>query len=591
MGVGLGCMRLSTDDNRDEGRAIAVIHAALDAGAALLDAADAYCRDDRDTGHNERLVALALDRWTGDRTRITVATKGGLRRPKGQWVNDGRAKHLKEACDASRTALGVGCIDLYQLHAVDPKVDIETSVRALAALQQQGKIRDIGLCNVTVDQIERARSIASIATVQVSLSVFDDENFRNGVAEYCRDNGIRVIAYRPLGGDRVKRLAREATIGAIAAKHGATSPDVALAWLMDFGGVLPIPGATRVSTAQAMSRALAIRLDDDDRRVLDERFSGRLLRVPRGRRRPVGPADGEVVIVMGMPGAGKTTYARTLEARGYARLNRDAIGGSLADLIPRLDTALADGTSNAVLDNTYPTRASRNAVIETAWARGRAVRCLWLATTVGDAQVNAIHRMIDAHGSLPSPEQIRTRVGDDPRYLLPDAQFRYERMLEPPTLDEGFQAVERVDFLRDTHAEPSARAIIFDADDLLDVDTMDAERRHARLAALRDDGWLLFAHAWRPQVARSAMTPAAVDEEFSRLRLQLGDVDFAYCGHDAGPPVCWCRKPIPGSVVDFARRRGVSLRKSIVVGRPGADRTVAERVGARFEMSDTFFRA
>ena len=104
--IGLGCMRLSTAEHRDEERGVAVIHAALDAGATLLDTADAYCHNDRDVGHNERLIARALAAWAGDRTRITVATKGGMRRPKGVWVSDGRAKHLREACDASRRALG-----------------------------------------------------------------------------------------------------------------------------------------------------------------------------------------------------------------------------------------------------------------------------------------------------------------------------------------------------------------------------------------------------------------------------------------------------------------------------------------------------
>src|SRR6202011_1189448 len=159
------------------------------------------------------------------RSAITVATKGGIRRPDGAWVPDGRAKHLRDACDASHRALGGERIDLYQLHVVDPKTEIETSVRVLAALQKQGKIRDVGLCNVTVAQIEKARAIAEIASVQVSLSVFDDENLRNGVAEYCRDHGIRVIAHRPLGGDRVKLLARDPVLSAIAAKYAATPPE------------------------------------------------------------------------------------------------------------------------------------------------------------------------------------------------------------------------------------------------------------------------------------------------------------------------------------------------------------------------------
>src|SRR5256885_13666879 len=112
--IGLGCMRLSTAPHRDEPLAIAVIHAALDAGATLLDTADAYCHDERDLGHNERLIARAVASWSGDRVRITIGTKGGMRRPDGAWVSEGRAKHLRDACQASRVALGVDALDLYQ---------------------------------------------------------------------------------------------------------------------------------------------------------------------------------------------------------------------------------------------------------------------------------------------------------------------------------------------------------------------------------------------------------------------------------------------------------------------------------------------
>ena len=105
--IGLGCMRLSTLPERDDDAAIATLHAALDAGVALLDTANVYCLDDGDIGHNERLVATALARWGGDRTAITIATKGGLTRPGGAWVPDGRAKALRAACEASCSALGV----------------------------------------------------------------------------------------------------------------------------------------------------------------------------------------------------------------------------------------------------------------------------------------------------------------------------------------------------------------------------------------------------------------------------------------------------------------------------------------------------
>src|SRR5262245_42876059 len=131
-------MRLSTLPDRDDERGIAVLHAALDAGATFLDTADAYGFDESDIGHNERLRARALETWSGDRSQITVATKGGLTRPGGQWVPDGRAMHLSAACEASRRALGVERIALYQLHAPDPRTPLATSVRALAGLQQAG---------------------------------------------------------------------------------------------------------------------------------------------------------------------------------------------------------------------------------------------------------------------------------------------------------------------------------------------------------------------------------------------------------------------------------------------------------------------
>ncbi len=385
-------MRLSTSRDRDgqvrdDERAVAVIRAALDAGITLLDTANSYCHDDSDRGHNERLIARALAEWDGDRTTVTVATKGGMRRPNGEWVPDGRAKQLRESCDASCQALGRDTIDLYQLHVVDPKTPLATSARALAKLQQDGWIRDVGLCNVTVSQIREARAIVPISSVQVSLGPLDDENLRNGVAEYCRDHGIRLIAHRPLGGDRRKSLARDVVLRAIADRHSATPEEVSLAWLLKFGDqVVPLPGATKVETVASIARASGIRLTEEDREALDGKFSGTLLRVPRATRRP-SAATGDVAVVMGMPGAGKSTLARELEANGYERINRDELGGSLTSLIPHLEKAVGDGKRQVVLDNTYPTRASRNEVIETAWRLGAQVRCIWLQTSIGGAQM------------------------------------------------------------------------------------------------------------------------------------------------------------------------------------------------------------
>jgi aryl-alcohol dehydrogenase-like predicted oxidoreductase len=570
--------------DRDDVRSIAVIQAALDAGATLLDTADSYCWNDSETGHNERLIAEALRTWPGDRSTIEVATKGGLRRPGGQWVADGKAKSLRSACDASCRALDVDAIDLYQLHVVDPRTSLETSVRALAALQGEGKVRRVGLCNVTVGQIEAARNIVEIASVQVSISPLDDENLRNGVAEYCRDQGIRLIAYRPLAGERVSRLARDPALAEVAARHDVTPAEIALAWLADLSPVVtPIPGATRGETARSIGRALRVRLPDDDRKLLDDRFSGRLLRVPRAARRPPDVSDGEVVLVMGMPGAGKSTVALELEAAGYERLNRDARGGSLTDLVAALEGGLGEGRKRWVLDNTYPSRKSRNEVIETAWRHRVPARCVWVATTVADAQINAIARLIEIHGSLPMPEELRERGKDDPRYFGPDAQFRYERTAEPPVADEGFTVVEERLFVRRSMPNANAKGIVLDYDDLLE-DRGDILRRY------RTEGWLVFAHAWRPDVARGKLALDVVQAEVARAREHLGiEIDIACCPHDAGPPICWCRKPLPGLVLEFAMRRGVALDQSVVVGSSAADRTMAQRLGMSFREVSEFF--
>jgi aryl-alcohol dehydrogenase-like predicted oxidoreductase len=584
-------MRLSTAKDRDNARSIAVIHTTLDAGVRLLDTSDAYCWDDSEIGHNERLIARALNSWSGDRSAIEVATKGGIKRPKGAWVNDAKAKSLRSACEASRRALGVDAIDTYQLHAVDPKTPFETSVRALAALQTEGKVKRIGLCNVTVEQIKAARDIADIASVQVSLSAFDDDNLRNGVAEYCRDHGIRLIAYRPLGGvDKVGRLERDPVLREVTARHSASAQEIVLAWLADLGTV-PVPGPTQVQHATSVARALDVRLSDGDRRQLDDAFSGRLLRVPRSQRRPTGRTDSDVILVMGMPGAGKSGVAREFIAQGYERLNRDERGGSLSDLVAALDAALAAGGKRFVLDNTYAARKSRNEVIECAWKHGSTVRCIHLTTTIADAQVNAITRLLEINSRLPMPEELRTRGKDDPRFFGPDAQFRYERSVELPDEDEGFESVEVREFSRWSSSGTEARAMIMEFDDVLvrnakaegpalladDVKLADGARES--LQRLHADGWLLFAHAWRPHVSRGEVARSSVDAVFARTQELLGvPVTFACCTHDAGPPICWCRKPLPGLILEFALPRHVALERSLLVGRSAADNTLAQRL-------------
>jgi aryl-alcohol dehydrogenase-like predicted oxidoreductase len=247
--IGLGCMYLSIRGRPSQADAIRTVHAALDAGVTLLDTADVYCLDDADLGHNERLLAQAL---AGRGERVVVATKGGLRRPGGDWTQDARPERLREACEASLRALGRDVIDLYQLHAPDRRVPLADSVGALASLREQGKVRHVGLSNVSVTEIEQARRIVSIVSVQNRWNPGDRGPERDGVLAHCAEHGIAFLPYSPFGGARGARtLGNVAPLAAEAKRLGCSVHRLVLAWMLSKSEVvIPIPGARRVESVR-----------------------------------------------------------------------------------------------------------------------------------------------------------------------------------------------------------------------------------------------------------------------------------------------------------------------------------------------------
>ena len=259
----------------DEQLALDTILAATSAGITVFDTAHAYGADRAGLGHNERLLARALRSAAWERS-ARIVTKGGMTRPRGAWLPDGRAKAIAADCEASIAALDGLPIDLFLIHAPDPRTPWRTSVRALARLVEQGLVQRVGLANVTRTQLDEALELAPIAAVQVALSPLEDRALRGGVVARCTELGLALIAHSPLGGPRrASTLDRRHELTQIAARHNATSAEAALAWLLGLSpAVVAIPGARRPETARSAARAAALELGTDDQATLAVAFGG-----------------------------------------------------------------------------------------------------------------------------------------------------------------------------------------------------------------------------------------------------------------------------------------------------------------------------
>jgi aryl-alcohol dehydrogenase-like predicted oxidoreductase len=551
-------MRLSTEPTRDEPLAIETVEAALAAGVRVFDTARAYALGEADLGHNERLLGRALARRPELAPR--VITKCGMRRDGGAWVPDGRARALRDDAHASVEALGGVPIDLLLLHAPDPRVSLATSARALARIQEAGLARSVGVSNVSRKQLEVAAGEAPIAAVQVALGAYDDLPIRNGVLGFCVERGIEVLAHAPLGGpERASKLARDPELLRIAASLNAAPIEVFLAYLTAaLPGVVPIVGARRVETARSLARAATLALDAQQLAALDGRFAslGRA-RTPAALATRV---ETDVVLLMGVPGSGKSRAAEAYAARGYERLNRDQQGGTLKKLARMLEQRLAAGATRVVLDNTYVTRAARYDVLRAAATHAAKVRCVHLETSLADAQINVIVRMIERFGRVLEPEEIDKQARNDPAALAPHALFRTQRELEPPAEDEGFASIERVPFVR--APRPGGVAGTFVA--------------LAAVGSQLPEGSPVLVYAWQP---------GAAAESLSALRASLeakGRVELAVCTHPGGRPICWCRPPLPALLLTFAQRYGIDLRASTLYGVSATDAAMARALGMRF---------
>ncbi|HXQ58798.1 MAG TPA: aldo/keto reductase [Acidimicrobiales bacterium] len=250
--LGFGAMRITGSgiwgDPPDRDEAKAVLRRAVELDVNFIDTADAYGPD-----VSETLIYEALHPYPDD---LVIATKGGLVRPgPNQWTTDGRPKHLREALEGSLTRLKIEQIPLYQFHRPDPEVPLEESIGALLSMKDEGKIRHLGICNVTETELHRAQRLTPIVSVQNRYNVADRTS--ESMVDLCEQERIVFLPWAP-----ILDIEGNGTAAEIAKKHKATPRQVVLAWLLArSGSILPIPGTGTVRHLEENVAAAAITLD------------------------------------------------------------------------------------------------------------------------------------------------------------------------------------------------------------------------------------------------------------------------------------------------------------------------------------------
>lgn len=263
--IGLGAMPLSLQGRPDEALSIKIIESFIEDGGNFIDTANVYCIDDTEVGHNERLIHKAISNFE-EQYDIIIATKGGLKRPKGRWDVDASPEWLRQSCEKSLKDLNIDSIHIYQLHAPDPNIPLSDSIGELVRLKEEGKIRAIGLSNVNNEELEIALTITPITSVQNKFNIFERMSLRNGVIENCKKKNILFIAHSPVGGHFGHGMLAECkTLTGLAKKYYVSPYQIALAWLLQQGEhILPIPGASKISSIKDSLKALDILLEQED---------------------------------------------------------------------------------------------------------------------------------------------------------------------------------------------------------------------------------------------------------------------------------------------------------------------------------------
>ena len=312
----------------------------------------------------------------------------------------------------------------------------------------------------------------------------------------------------------------------------------------------------------------------------------------------------KATMIIGCPSSGKSSYSSELEDQGFVHLNRDAYGGSVADLLPIMDQLLEAGV-NVVLDNTFPTVEGRSHFISVAKKTGADINCIWISTSIEDAQINALFRMYDLVGHICLDAKMCSDA-KHPNVFPPAALFKYRKQFEKPTTDEGFSNVTKVKFERDKNPDLVNKAIIFDYDGTLrtipegtqfyyPVNPSEVIILPGRTAEIinryRNNGYHILGVSNQSGIGKGNLTYDQAVACFEKTNELLGvKIEYKFCPHSVPPISCYCRKPQSGLGVALIHEYKLDPKQVIMVGDLTSDKTFASRLGFEYVDANDFFK-
>lgn len=270
--IGLGAMPLSLAGRPPEKEALQILLRFFELGGNFIDTADVYGLDDKERGHNERLIQKALAAY-GKPDSILIASKGGASRPQGGWaLGGGQPQQLRQACEASLQNLKCEAHSLYYLHGPDKQVPLEDSLGELIRLKEEGKIHHLGIANVNLQQLQQALKLTPLVAVQNRCNPFCKEDLKNSLIDFCQTHNLTYVPYCPLGGwaDHA-HLAKNPVYRDLGAKYQCSPYSLSLAWLLTKGAqLIPIPGMDKLEQVAENLASVALELEEEDLQTLDD---------------------------------------------------------------------------------------------------------------------------------------------------------------------------------------------------------------------------------------------------------------------------------------------------------------------------------